>query len=68
MYLDSLMGLDLGTKDPEVLRTINHDYKYPILMNIASCYYMLEQYDKGLAICDKVLKEYDHPKCYYKKG
>lgn len=66
VYLDSLVGLDFT--DKARLATVKNELQYPILLNIATCYYQLQEYSKGVQICDKILSEEEHPKCVFKKG
>ena len=57
------MGLDLKEKEEK------EELQYPILLNIATCYYHLEEYAKGVAICDTILKERSsHEMGLFKKG
>lgn len=66
VYLDSLVGLDFS--DQNRISVVKTELQYPILLNIATCYYQLQDYTKGVQICDKILADGEHPKCLFKKG
>ena len=34
-----MLGLDLKQEDREKIRQENNDYKYPIMLNIVTCFY-----------------------------
>jgi hypothetical protein len=53
VYLEALIGLDLSDKSR--IGKVKEELQMPILINIATCYYMLAEHHKGLAICNKVL-------------
>lgn len=38
-YIESLLGIDLNYNDQELVAKAKEEYKYPILLNIATCLY-----------------------------
>lgn len=63
IYLDSLVGIDYS------IPNIREEYQYPILLNMATCYYHQGEYKRGVALCESILREVgDHPMAHFKKG
>ena len=46
-----MVGIDYS------IENIREDYQYPILLNMATCYYHQGDYARGVALCDSILKE-----------
>jgi len=43
-----MLGLDIKQEDKEKQRLENIDYKYPIMLNIATCFYKQKEYLKAV--------------------
>ena len=43
-----MLGLELGEKDRNLLKIQNEEWKYPLMLNIATCFYQQKQYEKAL--------------------
>ena len=66
-----MLGLELSQSDPIQRKAGDLELKYPIMLNIATCFYKQQQHSKALEMCNKIISE-EHgkafPKAYYKKA
>ena len=50
------------------METVKKEQQYPILLNMATCFYKKKEHEKALELCDKVLKDSRFPGGLYKKA
>lgn len=55
LYLETLLGLDISKENDQQTRKSNNQFKYSILLNIATCLFKQGQFQRGVGICNKVL-------------
>ena len=46
-----------------------HEDNIQTMLNIAFCYYRLEEYESGISMCDQILEiDEKYSKCYYRRA
>ena len=67
--MESLVGIDLHDNSDGRLEKMLKELKLPITLNIATCMYRKNEFDKALALCDKILEEdFNNIPAIYKKA